>query len=115
MTENELNNLISSSVKLYGIDYINENTVDYTPHRFSPKFEKNYRFRYRYGFSTMEKLLRRTTTRETRGMTFGKDIIRSTEFRTQVHFIADKLQDNYAIGLDHIQLLNRLGTAAQNC
>ncbi|VDO84381.1 unnamed protein product [Haemonchus placei] len=32
-----------------------------------------------------------------------------------IHFVADELQDNYAIGLDHIQLLNKYGMAAQLC
>ncbi|VDM69292.1 unnamed protein product [Strongylus vulgaris] len=32
-----------------------------------------------------------------------------------VHFVVDGLQDNYAIGLDHIQLLNKYGMAAQPC
>ncbi|KIH59308.1 hypothetical protein ANCDUO_10463 [Ancylostoma duodenale] len=32
-----------------------------------------------------------------------------------VHFLADALQDNYVIGLDHIQLLNKYGMAAQQC
>ncbi|KAK5975367.1 hypothetical protein GCK32_005231 [Trichostrongylus colubriformis] len=32
-----------------------------------------------------------------------------------IHFVADELQDNYAIGLDHIQLLNKYGMAAQSC
>uniref|UniRef100_A0A8L8JJG1 Vanin_C domain-containing protein n=1 Tax=Heligmosomoides polygyrus TaxID=6339 RepID=A0A8L8JJG1_HELPZ len=32
-----------------------------------------------------------------------------------VHFVADELQDNYVIGLDHIQLLNKYGMAAQPC
>ncbi|KJH50027.1 MAM domain protein [Dictyocaulus viviparus] len=32
-----------------------------------------------------------------------------------IHFVADGLQDNYAIGLDHIQLLNKHGMAAQQC
>ncbi|KAK6750603.1 hypothetical protein RB195_002527 [Necator americanus] len=32
-----------------------------------------------------------------------------------IHFVADGLQDNYAIGLDQIQLLNKYGMAAQTC
>ncbi|KHJ94868.1 hypothetical protein OESDEN_05194 [Oesophagostomum dentatum] len=32
-----------------------------------------------------------------------------------IHFVADGLQDNYAIGLDHIQLLNKYGMASQQC
>ncbi|PIO67473.1 hypothetical protein TELCIR_10776 [Teladorsagia circumcincta] len=32
-----------------------------------------------------------------------------------VYQAADELQDNYAIGLDHIQLLNKYGMAAQPC
>ncbi|VDM51867.1 unnamed protein product [Angiostrongylus costaricensis] len=32
-----------------------------------------------------------------------------------IHFVVDGLHDNYAIGLDQIQLLNTYGTAAQQC
>ncbi|WKY08646.1 hypothetical protein Q1695_007851 [Nippostrongylus brasiliensis] len=32
-----------------------------------------------------------------------------------IHFVADELQDNYVIGLDHIQLLNKYGMAAESC
>lgn len=43
MTEIEFDKLISSSIELYGIDYINEDKVDYTSHDFSPEFEKRTR------------------------------------------------------------------------
>ncbi|RCN45445.1 hypothetical protein ANCCAN_08522, partial [Ancylostoma caninum] len=36
-------------------------------------------------------------------------------FDDNIHFLADALQDNYVIGLDHIQLLNKYGMAAQQC
>ncbi|CAI5450231.1 unnamed protein product [Caenorhabditis angaria] len=32
-----------------------------------------------------------------------------------IHFIVDGLHENYVIGLDNVQLLNRLGTAALGC
>ncbi|KAK6056122.1 hypothetical protein COOONC_06373 [Cooperia oncophora] len=32
-----------------------------------------------------------------------------------IHFVADELQDNYAIGLDNIQLLNKHGMSALSC
>ncbi|KAK6037894.1 hypothetical protein COOONC_24601 [Cooperia oncophora] len=39
----------------------------------------------------------------------------ATRRSIQIHFVADELQDNYAIGLDNIQLLNKHGMSALSC